>query len=114
MNIDWLSDVGAPVVVAAADIYTFEKQPNWNRWVHYGGAVIGYGSMMFMRSGKYSDFLKNLGIASAPLALRNLYDTIVNPTPSIQGRPAVTRMVPYPGPNIARTYEPEFKTVGAV
>lgn len=111
---DYMNDLGAPIAVAVADIVTLTKKPTWNKWFHYGGVVLGYGlPMLNVVPGKYNGLLKNIGIASLPLAARNLYNDVVKPVPAITASPIINRMVTYPSP-VARTYEPEFKKVGTV
>jgi len=120
-RINWISDLGAPILVAVADIAVETKKSEWAKWVHYGGAVAGYGLALTGYAGKYSQAAMNVGIASLPLAARDLYEQFGSPLGTISSRgrgrvsssPKVTRMIRSPGP-ISRTYEPEFKKVGVV
>jgi hypothetical protein len=72
--IRWAEDLGAPAVVAAADIVTTEVKPTWNRWMGIGLAVLGYvgGGVL----GMGGNFVKNLGVASFPWAVHSIYDMV--------------------------------------
>lgn len=69
--IKWTDDLVPPAIVAAADILTTEQKPTWNRPVGIGMAIAGYvvGGVM----GIGGNFVKNIGIASAPWAFEQLY-----------------------------------------
>lgn len=71
MAIRWGEDLGAPAVVAVADIATTTYQPTWNRPVGIGLAALGYILGGYMRIG--GAFTKNLGIAAAPWAMESIY-----------------------------------------
>lgn len=71
---DPLAEVGAPALVAVADVYTSEQQPTWNRPLGIGLAVAGYLlSSMRVGGSSMNPFLKNLGIAAAPWAFESIY-----------------------------------------
>jgi hypothetical protein len=69
--IKWAEDLGAPGVIAVADIATSELKPTWNRPLGIGLATLGYvaGGVLGMGGA----FLKNLGIAAAPWAFESIY-----------------------------------------
>jgi hypothetical protein len=69
--IKWVEDLGAPGVVAVADIATSELKPTWNRPLGIGLAALGYiaGGVLGMGGA----FLKNVGIAAAPWAFESIY-----------------------------------------
>jgi hypothetical protein len=96
MAIKWVEDLGAPAVVALADIVTTERKPDWNRPVGIGLAAAGYilGGVM----GMGGTFVKNLGIASAPWAFESIYQYIKEGTAT----PAAAR-VAAPAYRIAAT-----------
>lgn len=72
--IRWAEDLGAPALVAAADIATTELKPIWNRWVGIGLAAVGYVAGGVLGMG--GTFVKNLGIASFPWAAHGIYDMV--------------------------------------
>jgi len=105
MGIRWTEDLGAPAVVALADILTDEKKPTWNRPVGIGLAAAGYvlGGLMGMGGA----FVKNLGIAAAPWAFGSIYQYIKEST-------AVTRRAPSPtvGSSVRRLVPPTSQQIG--
>jgi hypothetical protein len=72
--IRWAEDLGAPALVAAADIAMDELKPDWNRPVGIGLAAAGYilGGLL----GMGGTFVKNIGIAAAPWAFGSIYQYI--------------------------------------
>jgi len=72
--IRWAEDLGAPALVAAADIATDELRPTWNRPLGIGLAAVGYilGGLV----GMGGTFTKNIGIAAAPWAIGSIYQYI--------------------------------------
>lgn len=69
MAIRMIEDVGAPVAVVAVDLITLETMPDWNEWASYLMAIGGYvGGFL----GFGGPFVKNIGVASLPLAARNI------------------------------------------
>jgi hypothetical protein len=110
MAIKWMEDLGAPAVVAVADIVTTEQKPTWNRPVGIGLAAIGYiaGGVM----GMGGPFVKNLGIAAAPWAMESIYQYIKEATGTTSrmtmraGRPAAR--IAEESHRIARSYQPEM------
>jgi len=90
-------DIGAPLAVAAADILTTQYQPTWNKWVRIGLAAGGYILGGWMGIG--GTFVKNLGIASAPLAIESIYSMIKEGVGAPAGSSA--RLVMRPTGNVA-------------
>ena len=112
-------DVGAPVVVVGVDLITQEYAPDWNEWASYimaGGAYIATALGLVKGSG--GEFVKNMGIASLPLAARHIVDRIRQPATSRQaGAPAARlalRRVNSPASQpLSRQFQPEFQPAGA-
>lgn len=79
MAIKWLEDLGAPALVAVADIAIDAQKPTWSRPVGIGMAAAGYilGGVM----GMGGQFMKNLGIAAAPWAFESIYNYVKEATP---------------------------------
>ena len=69
MSIKIVNDIGAPVAVVAVDMLTEKMAPQYNEYAAYGLTALGYGMAWFNKGG---DFVKNVGIASFPLTVRNL------------------------------------------
>ncbi len=100
--IKWVEDLGAPALVAAADIATDELKPTWNRPVGIGLAATGYvlGGVLGMGGA----FVKNIGIAAAPWAFESIYQYIkeasgtpVSGRTQMQARPRLgARVASYP------------------
>lgn len=72
--IRWTEDLGAPALVAAADIATTELQPTWNRWFGIGLAAVGYVAGGVLGIG--GTFVKNVGIAAFPWAAHEIYQMV--------------------------------------
>lgn len=97
--IKWVEDLGAPGVVAIADIATSEHKPTWNRPLGIGLAALGYvaGGVLNMGGG----FLKNIGIAAAPWAFESIYLYIkesretVTPTSAVNAANTRVRLNPH-------------------
>lgn len=109
-------DVGAPAMVIGVDLLTQEYAPNYNELASYimaGGAYIATGLGLVKGGG--GDFVKNIGIASAPLAARNIMDRIRQPVARRAGAGAqrlALRHTPVSQP-VNRAYQPEFEQAGA-
>lgn len=104
MKIDLVNDVIPPVVVTAVEItaakstQTIMGQP-LQRILNYAMTGGGYLAAAMGWGGKYSDFLKNIAIASAPATLVGLYNAVAQPaTPATIQRPISRRVSRYPGP----------------
>jgi len=74
MAIRWAEDLGAPALVAAADIATSELKPEWNRPLGISLAAAGYILSGLLGIG--GTFVKNVGIASFPWAIGSIYQYI--------------------------------------
>lgn len=72
--IKWGEDLGAPAVVAVADVVTATYKPTWNAPVGIILSVAGYVLGGYMRIG--GGFTKNLGIAAAPWAMKAIYSYV--------------------------------------
>jgi hypothetical protein len=100
-----VSDVGAPVLVAAVNIGTQSMttpilgQPA-QRMINYGMTLVGYAAAFTGMGGGANEFLKNVGIASAPGTLVGLYNQLVKPTTaaSISKVSRMSRVSRYPAP----------------
>ncbi len=105
MPIKIVEDIGAPVLVAVADIATKAMAPTWSKWTSPVLSIIGYGGA-FMNMG--GDFVKNIGIASLPKTLGVIYDMMAAPAVSRVARSysAVSR--------VAQTQVPEFQGTSLV
>jgi len=107
--IRWVEDLGAPALVAAADIVTDEMKPTWNRPLGIGIAAAGY-ILSFLGMG--GTFLKNVGIAAAPWAIGSIYQ-YVKESSGVSGRAAVTRGSPaarFTGSRVGRYPAPIVET----
>ena len=110
-------DVGAPAVVIGVDLLTQEYAPTWNEIASYimaGGAYLATGLKLVKGGGE--DFVKNIGIASAPLAARNILDRVRQPATARLVGAGATRMalkVNKPVNQVGRQYQPEFNAAGA-
>ncbi len=104
MAIKWVPDLGAPIVVAAADLLTEKYAASYRKWVTGILAVGGYvGS--YMNFG--GDFVKNVGIAALPTFARNIYDMFNKTTTTSRNVSFHRTSVPvtrYPTPVL----EPQF------
>ena len=115
MAIKWVEDLGAPALVAVADIVVDSQKPTWSRPVGIGLAAAGYilGGVM----GIGGNFMKNVGIAAAPWAFRGIYEYIKESTGTAARMPASRlTMRPAGRPSeggIARSYQPEMASTGA-
>lgn len=108
MALKLLPDLGAPVAVVAVDLATEAWLPNYNEWVVYGLAAIGYACGWFGWGG---DFMKNVGIAAAPLALRRVYLRVRGAT-GASSRLTMRRVAaPVTTHAISRSYQEEFAKV---
>ncbi len=109
-SINLLNDLVPPIAVTAVNIAVAHRGAinatssiTWQQIANYVMAGGGYAAYYMGYGGKYSEMLKNLGIAAAPGALIALYNAIAKPaTPySIQRnvrRVAMNRVARYPAP----------------
>ena len=111
MGIRWVDDLGAPALVALADIAVDEQKPAWSRPVGVGLSATGYILGGYMGIG--GAFLKNVGIAAGPWAFESIYRWIREGA-GVGGRVSRARMSPvksrvtrWPAP----AYEGEFEGV---
>jgi hypothetical protein len=105
MKVDIVNDVVPPVVVTVVNIASEKSAQtvmgqSLQRILNYAMTVGGYLSAAMGWGGRYSEMLKNVGIASAPGTLVALYNQIAKPeVPSTISRPiSMRRMSRYPGP----------------
>ncbi len=111
MAIRMIEDVGAPLTVTAIDMITLEAAPEWNEWAAYlmaaGGFVGGF-------LGFGGPFVKNIGVASLPLAARAIRERVkaggVSRAPARAGNLSY-RAVSRGTPPIRQSTVPEFEDV---
>ncbi len=107
-NIKWLPDLGAPVVVTVVDMMTATLpaapagSPSWNSWASYAMTALGYAAAFLGYGG---DFVKNVGIASAPKTLALLYGLAT--TGVVKAAPVASPV----GYRMAQTVVPGFGNV---
>jgi len=103
-----VDDIGAPVAVGAADILVSKYKADWSPWVGIGLAAVGYVAGGYMGIG--GNFLKNVGIASMPWALKGIAEQV-----GIASMSPVTGRIPVSGRRITRypapAYEKEYQGV---
>jgi hypothetical protein len=100
-----VEDLIPPAVVAAADIVTAQKWPKYNEFVGYGLAVIGQFAE-YIPMVPRSPWVKNMGIAATPWALKSLYTRIK----AMTGATGTSRLGRYP----STPTTPEFSAVRLV
>lgn len=104
-NINLINDVGAPAAVTVVNIMarastkTFGSMPVADI-ATYAMAVGGYASAYMGWGGKYQGFLKNVGIAAAPLAFEKLYNMMRGTpvTSRVSHQISMGRVSRYPAP----------------
>lgn len=109
-----LPDVGAPGIVAGVNIMARQStstvlgQPMSDALVYLMTAA-GYLGGYMNWGGRNSDLVKNIGIASAPLAMEKIYDALKSgtSTPAQSRVTQMKRVSRYP----AGLVEPEFQGV---
>ena len=89
MSIRLVEDVGAPVAVTAVDLITQSAVPQWNSWANYAMTVLGFGGAYLNMGG---DFVKNVGIASLPKSLEQLYAMVMTPAAAVSRASGMSRM----------------------
>lgn len=95
-------DVGAPLAVVAVDLLAESFIPDQAEYADYAMTVGGYLAGWMGWGG---DFVKNIGISSAPLTARKIYDRIKGGAGASRlafRRSAVSR---YPAPATKTPYE---------
>ena len=100
---NWVNGIGAPAAVTVVDIAMDAYRPTWTEWADYIMVGLGYGLNLIKKGNGFTD---NVGVAAFPLAGKKLYNRI--------RAVGVVSQVRQPVQRIARSYEPEFKTVGVV
>lgn len=101
--INWLDDVGAPVAVTAVNIASRASatvvmgQPLGDV-LTYGMFAAGYLAAAMGWAGRYNSFLKNVGIAAAPLALDKIYTKIKGGSTAARVGRSMSRLSRYPAP----------------
>ncbi len=111
MAIRIVDDVVSPVIVSAVDVVTLEYAPNWNEWATYGMLAGGYIASALNFGG---NMVKNIGIASLPLAVRSVRDRIKG---GVSGSVSSRRLSFRPSAvsklssGIRQTVVPEFENV---
>lgn len=73
-RINWMEDLGAPLVVTGIDLVVESTAPQWDEWAAYGTAAFGWlaESMGWTRG----NFAKNMAIAATPWAAKKLYQRV--------------------------------------
>ena len=114
-------DVGAPAMVVGVDLLTQEYAPEWNEWASYimaGGAYVV--AALGLVKGAGGEFVKNMGIASLPLAARNILDRVRQPATARRASAPAARLAlrtaspaSRVGQPVNRAYQPEFEQAGA-
>lgn len=105
-KINLVNDVAPPIVVTAVNIFAQKSTrtvagQSMQQICNYALTVGGYLGASMGWGGKYSEMLKNIGIAAAPGALIAIYNKVAKPTTaaSIQRySPMASRVARYPGP----------------
>jgi hypothetical protein len=87
-NIRLVEDIGAPVAVTVVTMVANQTLPQWASWINYAMTIIGYGGAYMNMGG---DFIKNVGIASLPKSLEQVYALVTTPAP-VASRASVGRM----------------------
>ena len=113
-------DVGAPAMVTGIDLLTQEYAPEWNEWASYimaGGAYIV--AALGLVKGAGGEFVKNMGIASLPLAARNILERVRQPATARRASASARLALRTSSPAsrvtqpVNRAYQPEFEQAGA-
>lgn len=113
-----LEDLGAPGLVAVADIASTEQKPSWNKWLGIGVAVGSWALETFGRMG--GEFVHNVRVSATPWAIENVYNYVreaqgvssvaMRPTARLRARSSGTRVGRYPAPS----FNDEFENVRLV
>ena len=74
MAINWMNDLGAPLLVTAIDIGVEATAPQWDDYVAYGLPIATWlATAMGWVKGNTADFVKNVAIASTPTMANRIY-----------------------------------------
>lgn len=72
--INWVNDLGAPLLVTAIDLGVEATVPQWDDYVAYGLPVATWlATAMGWVKGNAGDFVKNMAIASTPTMANRIY-----------------------------------------
>ncbi len=104
MAINMVPDIGSPLTVVAVDLVAESFIPAQAEWADYAMTIGGYLAA-FMGWG--GDYIKNIGVASAPLTARKIYDRVRGAAPV--SRIAKNRV----RERVTRSYQPEFEGAGS-
>ncbi len=85
MAIRVVPDIGAPATVIAVDLMTESFAPGFSEPASYLMTGLGYLAGMTRFGG---DYLKNIGVASAPMSARRLFERVRGTSVPITGRMA--------------------------
>lgn len=93
-------DVGAPVLVTAADMLVGQTKPTWSDGVGIGLAAAGYiGSYM----GYGGPMVKNIGIAAAPWAFKAIISKVSGA--GVSGMAVRQRVARWPAEPYVKTFQ---------
>jgi len=95
-------DIGSPLTVVGVDLMAENFFPTYAEYADY---IMTAGGYLAAFMGWGGDYVKNIGIASAPLTARKIYDRIKAGT--------MTSRVTTRRATVSRSYQPEFKSAGA-
>jgi len=103
-NLDLVNDIGAPAAVTVVNIMARASTKMIGTMpvadvLTYAMAGGGYLAAYMGWGGRYTGFVKNVAIASAPLAFEKLYNMMRGtPAQARVSRIAMNRVSRYPGP----------------
>jgi len=101
-NIKWVPDLGAPAAVTAVDLVT--KSVAGGKYNEIADYILAGGGYLAALMGYGGDFVKNIGVASFPLAAQKIYDRIKSAT-AVSNRVSYRAVSRYPAP----AYEDQFQ-----
>ncbi len=97
MTIQWKDDLGAPLAVTAIDIIVESTTPQWDEYAAYGVPIVTWLAAGFNKGGT---FVKNMAIASTPLAVNRIYRQVRGGVSSKVGR----RISRWPAPIVEQPF----------
>ena len=101
MAINWINDLGAPLAVTAIDLVVESSFPQYDEYAAY---ILAGGSWLATAMGwARSDFVKNLAIASTPLAARKIYDRVKGVSSPVRGL-STRRVSRWPAPLVEHPF----------